>query len=136
MITVSNTTAITTLLKVGREDLLTGLFGAVWIPSAVEQELLRFHASIPPGCVVHSVPDSDRLRRLLTQADRGEAEAICLAVEAGADLLLIDDKKGARGNQGSPVRPFVNLVCLVVNRFELHGSRSIPNRFHCARITR
>ena len=104
MITVSNTTAITTLLKVGRSDLLNGLFGEVWIPTAVEQELLAFHASIPTVCVAHSVPDSDRLRRLLTQADGGEAEAICLAVEAGADLLLIDDKKGRRLAEAEGVR--------------------------------
>jgi len=75
VITVSNTTAITTLLKVGRSELLTGLFGEVWIPSAVERELLAFHSNIPSGSVVHSVPDSDRLRALLTQAARGEAEA-------------------------------------------------------------
>jgi predicted nucleic acid-binding protein len=48
VITVSNTTAITTLLKVEQSDLLGELFGEVWIPSAVEQELLAIHASIPP----------------------------------------------------------------------------------------
>lgn len=96
MITVSNTTAITTLLKIGHSDLLTRLFGEVWVPSTVEQELLAFHASLPHSCVVQSVPDSDLLRHLLGQADRGEAEAICLAVQARADVLLIDDKKGRR----------------------------------------
>jgi predicted nucleic acid-binding protein len=55
VITVSNTTAITTLLKVGCSDLLTDLFGEVWVPSTVEQELLAFHASLPHGCVVHAV---------------------------------------------------------------------------------
>ena len=104
MITVSDTTAITTLLKVGREDLLTGLFGEVWIPPAVQQELQRYHGVIPGCCVVHPVPDSDRLRRLLAQADRGEAEGICLAVEVGADLLLIDDKKGRRLAEAEGVR--------------------------------
>jgi hypothetical protein len=36
------------------------------------------------------------LRRLLRQANRGEAEAICLAVQAGAGVLLVDNKKGRR----------------------------------------
>jgi predicted nucleic acid-binding protein len=50
VITVSNTAAITTLLKVGRVDLLTNPFGEVWIPSAVEQELLAYHARfVGPG---------------------------------------------------------------------------------------
>jgi len=96
VITVSDTTAVTTLLKVGRVDLLTGLFGSVLIPPAVEHELQQHHAVIPSCCVVRRVADSERLNRLLTQADPGEAEAICLAVESDADLLLIDDKKGRR----------------------------------------
>jgi hypothetical protein len=104
VITVSDTTAVTTLLKVGRVDLLTGLFGQVLIPPAVEHELLKHHGALPSCCNVQRVADSERLRRLQTQADPGEAEAICLAVETHADLLLIDDKKGRRLAEGDGVR--------------------------------
>ena len=67
-------------------------------------EVQPHHGVIPSGCVVHRVADSERLRRLLTQADPGEAEAICLAVETDADLLLIDDKKGRRLAEAEGVR--------------------------------
>jgi hypothetical protein len=104
VITVSDTTAVTTLLKVGRVDLLTALFGHVLIPPAVEHELLKHHGALPPCCSVQRVADPERLRRLLMQADPGEAEAICLAVETHADVLLIDDKKGRRLAEAEGVR--------------------------------
>ena len=94
MITVSDTTAITTLLKVDRIDVLAQLFGRVLIPSAVERELKQHHGFIPGCCEPHQVTPSEQLNHLLAQADPGEAEAICLAVEKKANTLLIDDKKG------------------------------------------
>lgn len=93
---VSDTTAVTTLLKVGRVDLLAVQFGRVLIPPAVEQELRAYHGTLPACCEVVKVSDSSQLLRLLAEADRGEAEAICLAVETGADALLIDDRKTRR----------------------------------------
>lgn len=104
MTTVSDTTAVTTLLKVGRVDLLEGLFGRVLIPPAVARELMRRHAEVPTCCEVRAVGDSPRLRRLLSQADAGEAEAICLALATKADVLLIDDKKGRRLAEAEGVR--------------------------------
>jgi uncharacterized protein len=104
VITVSDTTAITTLLKVERTDLLTELFGSLLIPPAVERELKAHHHFIPACCEVRALADSGRLTRLLAHADHGEAEAICLAVEARATILLIDDKKGRRLAEAEGVR--------------------------------
>ena len=47
MIVVSDTTAITTLLKAGEERLLRELFGTVTIPQAVWDELHAFHSGLP-----------------------------------------------------------------------------------------
>jgi len=46
MIVVSDTTAVTTLLKAGMEGLLSELFGSVSIPQAVWEELLAFHTQL------------------------------------------------------------------------------------------
>ena len=47
MIVVSDTTAVTTLLKSDETDLLQKLFGSVIIPEAVAQELQEFHGRLP-----------------------------------------------------------------------------------------
>lgn len=43
---------------------------------------------------VQSIADLSLFRRLLDTLDRGEAEAITLAIELNADFLLIDERKG------------------------------------------
>ena len=47
MIVVSDTTAITTLLKAGEENLLHKLFGSVIVPPTVWHELRAFHSALP-----------------------------------------------------------------------------------------
>lgn len=44
---VSDTTALTTLMKAGLESVLQRLFGTVVIPEMVATELRQFHDSIP-----------------------------------------------------------------------------------------
>jgi uncharacterized protein len=94
MIVVSDTSCISNLLSVGDESLLPRLFGEVLIPAAVEHELLRFHPHLP--AFLNRVPPKDhaRLMRLRQELDAGEAEAICLACEANAERLLIDETLG------------------------------------------
>ena len=87
-----------------RTDLLAGLFGSVLVPPAVVRELKQHHALVPACCELRLMAESERLRRFLGQADAGEAEAICLAVESRADLLLMDDKKGRRLAEAEGVR--------------------------------
>ena len=70
MIVVSDSSVITSLIQVGHYELLRQLNGAVLIPRAVQ------------------VAD------LEVELDLGEAEAIVLAKETNADLLLIDEKLG------------------------------------------
>ena len=62
MTVVSDTTAITTLLKAGHIDLLAKLFGHIIIPQAVEDELLAFHPRLPDFIHLHPVvPGTRRL---------------------------------------------------------------------------
>ncbi len=93
MIVVSDTSAITTLLQIGRSEILERLFGEVLIPDAVERELLRFHSRIPEFIRVQSVRDATGVEVLSEALHAGEAEAIVLAGEVRAEYLLVDEKR-------------------------------------------
>lgn len=94
MIVVSDTSPITTLMKIGKVGLLRELYSEVLIPDAVRNELLRFHSKVPDFFQPASVRNRGAVEKLLTQLDAGEAEAIVLVKERCADVLLIDEIAG------------------------------------------
>lgn len=96
MIVVSDTSVLTSLIHIRREDLLHELYGSVLVPPAVRNELLRAHDRLPEFLQVRRIRDVTDVIRLETELDRGEAEAIVLARETQADLLLMDEKLGRR----------------------------------------
>lgn len=73
---VSNTTAITSLLKISEAELLRVLFQEVVIPQAVQGELLSYHTVLLPWLVVQTVVISEALRSWLRPLDSGDAQAI------------------------------------------------------------
>jgi predicted nucleic acid-binding protein len=83
MIVVSDTSPITSLLQTGHGELLPILFGKVLVPTAVEAELLRFHVALPDWLRVQPIVDHQQADDLGVLLDRGEAEAIVLAEDAG-----------------------------------------------------
>ena len=94
MIVVSDTSPITTLLQIGRVDLLERLYEDVLVPEAVREELSHAHLSLPAFFKYRAVKNRQEVERLLADIDPGEAEAIVLAKEIHADLLLIDETEG------------------------------------------
>lgn len=58
MIVVSDTSALTSLLQVGLEEILPRLFKEVVIPEAVERELRRAHSVLP--AFVLTIPVADQ----------------------------------------------------------------------------
>ncbi|MCX6593696.1 MAG: DUF3368 domain-containing protein [Acidobacteria bacterium] len=88
MIVVSNTSPIVALDYLGRLDILKPLFGQVLIPAAVRQELRS--RELPPSILVREVV-GDPAGGMLQGLDRGESEAIALAIESEAHLILLDD---------------------------------------------
>jgi predicted nucleic acid-binding protein len=93
MIVVSDTTPITTLLKAGEAEFLQKLFGSVLVPRAVADELLVFHGELPAFVVIQAVAEPDRLLPGIERLGKGEAQAILLAKEVGAEILITDDRK-------------------------------------------
>lgn len=94
MIVVSDTSAISALMRTGRDGLLPALFEQVVVPVAVRDELLRWHSELPAFVSVRQTSRTDEVAALRAELDSGESEAIVLALEIAADLLLMDEKKG------------------------------------------
>ncbi len=102
MIVVSDTSVISNLYLAGYLDLLPRLFSTVVIPQKVQEELLalkQFGIDVEPilqaNFLTVKVPVNQAFIQTLMQTlDEGEAQAISLAVEIQADLLVIDELKG------------------------------------------
>lgn len=105
MIVVSDTTPLIGLANIGRLELLKELFGEVYIPQAVFDESVTFGRKESAArevvanadwIQVVTVKERIAVDVLLDELDLGEAEAIVLAGEMEADLVLMDEKKGRR----------------------------------------
>jgi len=98
MITVSNTSPVSNLAMIGRLDLMRAIYGKVLIPVAVRDELgaLRHEAASSTireaesngWLETVSVPNAGLALALREELDAGEAEAIALAVERKARIVL------------------------------------------------
>lgn len=97
MIVVADTSPLIALRRVDRLHLLKDLFGEVFIPQGVAEELSKGESSIvvkEPWIKEKKVKEQLALEILTLFLDRGEAEAIILAKEISADRLIIDEKAG------------------------------------------
>ncbi|MDI6791595.1 MAG: DUF3368 domain-containing protein [bacterium] len=98
---VSNTTPLIALALIGRLGLLKELYGEVVIPQGVREEVLAGRPGaagvieLEQASWISTVSLSESRRiKYLTDLDQGEAEAIALAEELSADLLIIDERIG------------------------------------------
>jgi predicted nucleic acid-binding protein len=100
-VVISDTSPLRALAHLGHLEWLEDLFGRVLLPPAVARE-----ASYPPGDLVAvdvaawrfleiRVPQNpQRVAELRSELDPGEAEAIALAEEWRAELVLMDERTG------------------------------------------
>ncbi len=130
MIVVSDTTAISNLLTVGRAELLQQLFHRVLIPPAVFAELLAWHDALPTWLEVMTVSDTARVARFRQLVHAGEAEAIALALEVQPDWLLVDDADGRRlaKAEGAPVLGLMGVLLLAKSNGLLSEVRGLIDR--------
>ena len=98
---IADASPINYLVLIGEIELLPLLFEQILIPSAVATELCRLSApavvrrwmqSPPAWLNERSVTLSSRVNHV--RLDPGEAEAIQLALDIGAALILMDEVKG------------------------------------------
>lgn len=103
MIIVSNAGPLIALAKIERFELLRELFGKLYIPQAVYDEVVVMGAgkaganetgqAVGGWIEVQEVKDLVMVKSLLTKLGKGESEAIALALETKADLVLLDGHK-------------------------------------------
>lgn len=97
---VSNSSPIMNLAAIGRLGLIKLKFGNVVIPEAVWREVVidgkgksgAEDVENSDWITIQSVRDKALVKALEKDLDIGESEAITLAVENNADVLLLDDK--------------------------------------------
>ncbi|HXP88798.1 MAG TPA: DUF3368 domain-containing protein [Bryobacteraceae bacterium] len=77
--------------------MLRDLYSEIVVPPAVQQELSRNRVTFDPSWTrAAAARDRVAVAALSEQLDAGEAEAIVLATELNAELLLVDEKRGRR----------------------------------------
>lgn len=97
---VSNTTPIISLLKLSQLDILKELYSEITIPNAVFHEIEAgkskgYYQDLSKIDWINIVNIKDRQAlKYFLDLDAGESEAIILATEIGADLIIIDEKLG------------------------------------------
>jgi predicted nucleic acid-binding protein len=84
--------------------LLKKLFDTVIIPEAVSEELMAFHPQIPDFVRVQSVTARHRRLSRTEKLGKGEAEAILLAKEVGADMLFDRFDRRPQSSRCGPMR--------------------------------
>jgi predicted nucleic acid-binding protein len=97
---VSNTTPIISLLKIGKLEILKDLYKEIYIPQEVFSEIeagkhKEYYLNLLEleWIKIEQIQDRKSIAYFL-DLDKGEAEAIILATESEADLILLDESLG------------------------------------------
>jgi uncharacterized protein len=103
-IVISDTSPVRALANLGLLTLLQQLYSEVIVPRAVAVELSRPREGQAVISLdelaefsflkVQEVSESSNVERFLDDLERGESEALGLAIELRADLILIDELAG------------------------------------------
>lgn len=104
MLVVSDSSPLRYLIVIRKPELLPSLFGKVWIPFAVADELSTRSTPEAVRAVIEQRPPWLAIRNPLgatlmevdSALDSGERAALALARDLNADLVLVDDAAGRR----------------------------------------
>ncbi len=120
MMVVADASPLIALSRVGRLELLRQLFGQLMVPQAVWQEVALSDPSRAGVAELQradwverrQVSDTALVQLLRQDLGAGESEAIVLAREVKADVLLIDERLGrsAATRLGLPITGLVGVL--------------------------
>ena len=139
MIVISDTTPLRYLIEIDLVHILENLFGTVYIPEKVSEELQRAETPEKVREWMRSVPDWIETRATDTSLfipekdiHEGEREAIALALELQGDVLLCDDRDAiaeAR-SQGIPTVRLYNILESAAEKYLLDLPETIEKMLH------
>ena len=134
---ISDSTPLIALARIGELELVRHVFGEIFVPEAVHEEIVEARGEAPgaedvaaAAWVRRTRVDPEEVAPLLRLVDRGEAEAIALAqVEAGS-LLLTDDRKARRTAKelGIPVQGTLGILTRAKRRGLVPAVRPLAHR--------
>ena len=119
MIVVSDTSPICYLLLIGEIELLPQLYGQVLIPRIVEQELSDERSPVAVKNWIKAPPKWLIIQDVTVPADKdldiinaGEKAAIILALQEGANLIIVDEALGRKvaRNKGLKVTGLLGIL--------------------------
>lgn len=125
-IIVSDTSSVGYLLQINLIHLLKILYGEIIIPDAVNKEILQLENK---GYILSEFINADWIKIYSTHnlsnvkdykniLDQGELEAISIAIELNADLLIIDEKLGrvVATDLGFDITGLVGILMIAKNK--------------------
>lgn len=131
MIVVADTSPLNYLIRLGHPEVLRDIYGRVLVPRAVLIELR--HPEAPPEVSAWAAaPPAWLEARQVRQLDStlsaelgtGEREAISLALEVHADVLLIDERAGRREAEARHIEVAGTMAVLL--QASLRGHFDLP----------
>lgn len=122
MIVVADAGPLIALAQIGQLGLLRSLYRRLYVPPSVRDEVVVAGCGRPGSDELASVAwvevraprDTTAVDLLRERLDAGESQAIVLAIELGAALLLIDEARGRRLAEARGLPKIGTLGMLVV----------------------
>ncbi len=122
MLVVSNTSPVLNLALIGKLHLIKSQFSEITLPESVIAEL-NLHKDIPGNediriaikqhwIRIHKLTNLAVSSILKTYLDEGESDAIALALELKADIILLDEKdaRSYARNLGLPMTGVIGIL--------------------------
>jgi len=121
MSTVSNSSPIINLARIGDLELLCKLYHELIIPEAVWQEIVVDGVGQPGAEEVkvakwiktRPVTNKHLIRALQQELDAGESETIALSLEEESELILMDERLGRETARYFGIR-FIGLIGILI----------------------
>jgi uncharacterized protein len=140
MVVVSNTSPLLNLAIIGQLDLLRQQFSKILIPKAVLEELRveemlpgseHLQAALIAGWLqVQEINNPSLVQLLQRDLDRGESEAIALALALNANWIILDERDGRKiaKSMGLQVTGILGVIIRASNNGQVSSLSDVINQ--------